>query len=663
MKITEPNLTENAIKITQKRYLKTDMKGKVIESPGEMFWRVAQHLAKAEINWGMNGIVEKTAKEFFERMINLKFVVAGKALFEAGNPGGTGQLSSCFVLPIEDNIHTIFKTLGDAAVIHKNNGGTGFNFSKIRPRNDKVKNVPGAASGPVDFISAYSAALSKILQGSKRQGANIGVLNVDHPDIIDFIKLKDEDGTIKNFNVSVGVTNKFMEAVEQDRDWELINPRNGEVVKKIKARKLFDMIVEHAWATGDPGLAFLDRMQEDNPTPSLGEINCTNPCGEIPLLPYESCNLTSLVLSNHLKKLKNGRYEIDWEDLEKSIKTAVRLLDNMIEVNTYPIKEIEEMVKNGNRRIGLGVMGFAHLLYKLEIPYNGEEAVRLSERLAKFIRRKAEEMSLELGRERGVFPNWDRSIYTGSAERYRNCALTMIAPTGTISMLANCSSGIEPVFSLVTLRKTFFEADKKNRPTEEIMMVDPVFEDYLEEKGLGKKEKKEILEKIVSDDSLMEVDVLDKKEKKIFITSHQISPDWHVRIQAAWQKHFDNSVSKTVNFPYSATPKNVRDAYILAWRLGCKGITIYRDGSKQDQVLNVSQKEVAGDKLRVASKQFKTVNPEIKTALDKSKISPVLENETRNLQSDTLCPECGTEIVKSEGCATCHECGWSQCKL
>ncbi len=664
MKIIEPKLTENALKITQKRYLRTDMEGNVIETPGQMLARVAQHLAKAEINWGMNGIVEKTAEQFYERMINFKFVVAGKAMFEAGNPGGTGQLSSCFVLPVEDNIHSIFKTLGDAAVIHKNNGGTGFNFSKIRPRGDKVKNVPKAASGPVDFLSAYSAALSKILQGSKRQGANIGILNCDHPDITDFVTLKDEDGTIKNFNISVGVTNEFMEAVEQDKTWELINPRNGETVKKIKARKLFDLIVEHAWATGDPGLAFLDRMQEDNPTPALGVINCTNPCGEIPLLPYESCNLCSIVLSNHLVKDKQGNYEIDWDDLEKTIKTGVRLLDDMIEVNAYALPEIEAMVKNGNRRIGLGVMGFAHLLYKLNIPYDSEESVRLSERLSKFIRRKAEEMSLQLGKERGVFPNWDRSVYAGSAERYRNCALTMIAPTGTISMLANCSSGIEPVFSLVTLRKTFFEDDKTNRPTEELMMIDPVFEEFLASKIKSKVERKRILEQVAAQNSLEEVDALTKKEKRLFVTTHQIEPEWHVKIQAAWQKYFDNSVSKTVNFPYKATVEDVKNAYFLAWKLGCKGITIYRDGSKQDQVLNVG---THSDKLKTENAQVTAMD--VLVAEDNNQDVVVGQIEMIAFESipakpqGEVCPECGAIVTKSEGCGTCHECGWSQCKL
>ncbi len=671
MKIQEPKLTKTASKIAEKRYLMTDMKGKVTETPGEMLWRVAKHMAKAEINWGENGIVEETARQFFQRMVNFKFMPGGKALFEAGNPGGTGQLSSCFVLPVEDNIHSIFKTLGDAAVVHKNNGGTGFNFSKIRRSGDKVKNVPNAASGPVDFLLAYSAALSKILQGSKRQGANIGILNCDHPDILDFIKLKDQDGTVKNFNISVGVTNEFMQAVEEDKDWELINPRNGEVVKKIKAKDLFEEIANHAWATGDPGLAFLDRMEEDNPTPILGKIEATNPCGEIPLLPYESCNLCSLILSNHLKKVKNSEeYEVDWDDLEKSIKLAVRLLDDMIEVNTYALPEIEQMVKYGNRRIGLGVMGFAHMLFKLGIPYDSEEAVGLSQRLSKFIRRKAEEASLELGKERGVFPNWDRSIYGGSSERYRNCALCMIAPTGTISMLADCSSGIEPVFSLVTVRKTFFEGDKANKPTEELVMIDSVFDENLKSKINNEKLRKEIIEQIAQGTSIGEIDKIDKKQKKVFVTSQEITPKWHIKIQAAWQKHFDNSVSKTINFPHSATVDDVKKAYMMAWRLGCKGITIYRDGSKQDQVLStgmiqknmtyaVKTKNKNTQQVQISNDRIK-----VKTETDKSYNSLSYKMDIGQLQPNTnSCPECGSPIHKNGGVTVCHECGWSEGKI
>ncbi len=1009
------------------------MDGKIIETPGQMFWRVAHHIAKAEINWATNGIVKEIAEKFYERMINFKFVCGGKAMFEAGNPGGTGQLSSCFVLPVEDDIDSIFKTLGQAAVVHKNNGGTGFNFSNIRPHGDKVRNVPGASSGPVDFLAAYSAALSKILQGSKRQGANIGILNADHPDIEDFIRLKDEDGTVKNFNISVGVTDDFMNAVKNDKMWNLINPRTKEVVRRVKAKKLFRMIVEHACATGDPGLMFLDTFNRDNPTPAIGRIESTNPCitgdalistekglvrfdglyrecrdsgriglmtdnrvitgtgtrlhhsdafydqgekevfelvtksglrlkatadhkilttqgwkklkelikgdlvliqsaagqfrkkdtvwdqklgqlvgyivgdgfvrndprhggyicitfglkrrriakyiksileehvtkvvtrqpnprtiqiwkhskkyaqwfidelgisqqrssgktvplpvfsaplsavigflqglfsadgtigfvprksayirltskspqllfdvqrlllnlgiisrvydrsrpprqnlfpryinkkgeikrygsdgklweleisknaalrfldqigfladlhqekisllrtkeyyhaqpvdkvvsvkpageervydltepithsfiangivvsncGEIGLLPYESCNLTSICLQNHLKRMTNDElrmknekahstfniqhstFIIDWEDLEKSIRLGVRFLDDMIEVNTYALPEIEQMVKNGNRRIGLGVMGFSHMLIKLGIQYNSDQAVELSEKLAKFIRTTAENESGKLAASRGNFPNWDRSIYVGK-QPMRNCATTMIAPTGTISMLADTTSGIEPIFSLVTKRRTFFEDDKRNKSTKELYMVDPIFEQELEKylktqssklktKSQDLKNLQEIVE-TVADQGLSAVQGLPDWFYKVFVTTHQISPDWHVKIQAAWQKHFDNSISKTINFPHDATPNDVEKAYMLAWKLGCKGITIYRDGSKKDQVLNLAN-------------------------------HPHAEAGRPGMGIKDICPECGAAIIAENGCVTCHSCGWSKCSV
>lgn len=637
-KIVEPKLDDVAKTVMAKRYLKTDMDGKVVETPGEMLWRVAHHMAKAEINWGENGIVRDTADAFYERMVNFKFVCAGKAMFEAGNPGGTGQLSSCFVLPIEDNITSIFKTLGDAAVVHKNNGGTGFNFSKIRAHGDKVKNVPGAASGPVDFLRAYSAALGQILQGSKRQGANIAILNADHPDIIEYITLKDEDGTIKNFNISVGVSNAFMEAVEQDKMWSLINPRDGSVAKKLKARKLFELIATHAWATGDPGLAFLDRLQEDNPTPSLGVLDATNPCGEIPLLPYESCNLTSICLQNHLKQTKSG-WEIDWDDLENSIKLGIRFLDNMIEMNTYALEEIRQMVKEGNRRIGLGVMGFAHMLYRLGIPYDSTAAVRLSSQIAKFMRQKAEVASKELAATRGTFPNFDVSIYAGSAETYRNCAVLMIAPTGTTSLIAGTSSGIEPVFSLVQVRRSFNEDNKKNAPTKEFTIIDPEFEAYLNQE-FDKKTKKKIVDQILKEGSLKNIEELDKAAKKRFATTHDIAPEWHVKIQAAWQKWIDNSVSKTINFPHDATVEDVKEAYMQGWKLGLKGITIYRDGSKMDQVLNVAGKE---SKLSSDTHLSHTTKP--------------ASGEKH------VCPECGAAATHASGCVSCSQCGWSKCTM
>ena len=616
-KIIEPRLTKNALEVAKKRYLRTDMEGKVVETVGEMLWRVAYHMAKPEVTWPFgdaqgkaNGIVMEMANKFYERMSSLKMVCAGKAMFEAGNPGGTGQLSSCFVLPIEDSIGEIFKTLGEAAVVHKNNGGTGFNFSKIRPHGDKVKNVPGAASGPVDFLRAYSAALSQILQGAKRQGANIGILNVNHPDIESFIELKDADGTIKNFNVSVGVTDAFMNAVVEDKYWNLVNPRNGEVAKRLKAKTLFNKIAQQAWKTGDPGLIFLDTMEKGNTVPGFGKLDAVNPCGEVTLFPYESCNLTSIDLARHLKNNK-----IDWEELKETVRLGVRFLDNMIEVNTYPVPEIEATVKNGNRRIGLGVMGFAHLLYKMGIPYNSDEAVKLARDLSKFIYENAAEMSSELAEARGNFPNWDLSIYPAKGQPMRNCAVTMIAPTGTISILANTSSGIEPVFSLVTRRRTFYEDDKSNHSTKEFLMVDPVFEEYIGS-------RKNILDQVASGD----YSGLSVEEKRLFVTTHQISPSWHVKIQAAWQKYFDNSISKTVNFGHDATVDDVKETYMLAWKLGCKGVTIYRDGSKQDQVL-------------VSNNQ-----------------APITNNQT-----DGVCPECGGKLHKQDGCSKCIDCGYSVC--
>ncbi|MCX6816678.1 MAG: adenosylcobalamin-dependent ribonucleoside-diphosphate reductase [Candidatus Beckwithbacteria bacterium] len=580
MKIIEPKQSAMALEITRKRYLMTDRKGRPIETTGEMLWRVAQHMAKFEED-------RKIAEAFYERMVEKKFVCSGKAMFEAGNPGGTGQLAACFVLPIEDSIDSIFKTLGEAAVIHKNNGGTGFNFSKIRPHGDKVKNVPGAASGPVDFIKAFSAALSKILQGAKRQGANIAILNADHPDIEEFIKMKIEDGTIKNFNVSVGATDGFMKAVLNKKPWRLINPRTKEAVKTIRADKLFELICQLTWQTADPGMAFLDRMERDNPTPTLGKIEATNPCGEIPLLAYESCNLGSINLSEHLK---NG--VVDWTELKKTVHLGVRFLDNMIEVNYYPLEAVERMVKDGNRRIGLGVMGFSHLLYKLGIAYNSEAAVKLAEKVAKFIRQEADKATEQLGKERGNFGNYDVSIYAGSGKNRRNCATTMIAPTGTISMFADCSSGVEPVFALTTTRKTFFEDSRKNSSTKEMTMVDPAYQEYK-----------------------------NKYDKNVFVTAHEIGWQWHVKVQAAWQKYFDNSVSKTINFPKTATVDEVKKAYLTAWKLGCKGITVYRDGSKDDQVLNKSVPPAGG------------------------------------------CPECGEELEIKEGCQTCRNCGFSKCSL
>jgi len=584
--VTEPKMSPNAKKTLVSKCSMTDAEGKIIETPGEIYLRVANHMAKAELNWGNESAVEFTRKDFFESMRENRLIVTRSTLFEAGNPSAANQLSPCFVIPVEDSITSIFENLGKAAIVQKNYGGTGFNFSKIRPHGDKVRGVLQAASGPVDFLQAYSAALSKVMQGAKRHGGNMGILDVTHPDIMEFIRVKDEDQTIKNFNISVGVTRQFMEVVSEDKMWSLINPRNGEEVQKIKARKLFNLIAEHAWISGDPGLMFLDRTEEDNFTPSLGILNATNPCGEQPLLPFESCNLSSINLFAHM--VKDGKeWRVDWDVLAKTAHTIVRFLDNMIEVNTYILPETEKMVRYGNRKIGAGVIGFGHVLFMLGISYNSMEGVRFARRMAKFIKGELEKASLELGKIRGPFPNFDISTYKGTAETYRNCTMFTIAPTGTVSMIANTTSGIEPAFSLGYERRTTYEKASENRPTETLTYVDPVFEQALKDRNLY---KKSLIDKIIANGgSVQNIEEIPMDMKKTFVTTHDIDWKFHVKIQAAWQQYVDNSVSKTINMPHNATVEDVKQAYMLAWKEGCKGVTVYRDGSKMFQVMATSK--------------------------------------------------------------------------
>lgn len=679
MKIVEPKLSNNAIEVAKKRYLKTDLKGKILETPGEMMWRAARFVAKADMNY--DGIdVEKTAEEFYKAMIELRFVPGGRILFEAGNDA-FNQFSHCFVLGVEDSIASIFKTLGEAAVIQKNDGGTGFNFSKIRPHGDKVKNVPNAASGPVDFIEVYDAALGRILQGGKRHGGNMAILNCDHPDIFLFCRMKGEDGEVRNFNISVGVFDRLMEAIEKNKNWQLIHPRTGEKEAEIKARELFSEIVANAWKTGDPGMIFLDVLERDNPTPTLGKLNATNPCGEQPLLPYESCNLGSIALSNFVKgsvwdepsfaKASNfakatsdksagtwGKM-INWDLLGKTVATGIHFLDNIIDVNTYVLPEIEYLVKNGNRKVGLGVMGFAEMLFKLGIPYNSDLAVTVMDRVMSFIQEKAMEESVGLAKRRGVFPNFDISVPIYTQQRLtqtkpaknreywinpkrRNATMITIAPTGTISMLANTSSGIEPVFSLVYMRKTFFEETRnKKGGGKSLLFIDPVFEQVAKKWGFY---SEKLMEKIAEAGSIQKIREIPEEVRRIFVTTHDILPEWHVKIQAACQRHADNSVSKTINFRNDVTVEDVRRAYMLSWKLGCKGITIYRDGSKQSQVYNTT-KAVHG--LRIKESRPETISPSIAKA-------------TADVKE--ICPECGGKMIFKEGCATCSNCSYSYCK-
>ncbi|MDD5043370.1 MAG: vitamin B12-dependent ribonucleotide reductase [Patescibacteria group bacterium] len=574
----KPEFSPSALEVIKKRYLRQDENGEPIETPEEMFYRVAAFIASADKNYaGENS--ERSIEQFYEILVNLEFLPGGRVLFEAGN-NHTGQMSSCFVIPVEDSMEAIFDSLKAAALVQQNNGGTGFNFSRIRPKGDTVKGVPGIAAGPVHYLRTYDTALSRVLQGSKRHGANMGILNVTHPDIEEFIELKDNGSTIKNFNISVGVTNGFMERVRNDEEYELINPRTGKTVKNLRARDIFNKITKRAWECADPGIIFLDRMEEGNNNPHLGKIEATNPCGEQPLLPYESCNLGSVVLPNHSA---NG--DVDWIKMERTIRRAVHFMDNMIDLNKFPLPVIRENVSK-TRKIGLGAMGFAQLLFKLGIPYNSEESVALIEKIMKFIYEIAKDESIKMAETRGVFPAWRGSKWEKMGIKIRNSHLTSIAPNGTISLVASTSSGIEPVFSLATVRRMFYE-DNSDGGGRVVNIIDPVFERVAKERGFY---SDKLLEKIAEEGTLKDIPEIPADVKKIFTTAHDVTFDWHIKIQAAAQKYTDAAVSKTINFPRYASVDDVRRAYILAYELGCKGVTIYRDGSKEFQVLNLKEK-------------------------------------------------------------------------
>jgi len=558
----------NAVKVLERRYLLKDEQGSVVETPSQLFRRIAKAIAFAEKEKDRAHWEEK----FYKMLTSLEFLPNSPTLMNAGTK--LGQLSACFVLPVEDSIEGIFSTLKLMAAIHQTGGGTGFDFSKLRPEGDVVGSTKGVASGPVSFIRIFDVSTDVIKQGGRRRGANMGILRFDHPDIIRFITAKEKEGELSNFNLSVAVDRNFMEKVEKNEDYELINPRTKKPVEKVKANEVFDLIVTQAWKTGDPGMIFLDRINQDNPTPEIGKIEATNPCGEQPLLPYESCNLGSI---NLVKMFSEDKKDVDWEKLGESVRNAVRFLDNVIEVNRYPAKEIDEITRN-NRKIGLGIMGFAELLLKLFIPYDSDDALKVGEKIMKFISEEGIKASQELAEERGSFPNFEKSRWKKKGfKAMRNATVTTVAPTGTISIIANTSSGIEPLFAISFVRNVMGGV--------KLLEINSIFEKVAKERGFY---SSELMLEIAKKGSIQEIKGIPENIKRVFVTAFDVSPEWHVKMQAAFQKYVDNAVSKTVNLPANAKIDDVRKIYLLAYKLGCKGITVYRYGSKKEQVLNIA---------------------------------------------------------------------------
>lgn len=661
------NLSENAIKVLEKRYLKRDTQGNCIEKPADMFRRVANTVAKGDLKYGATkDNVKKLSDRFYDAITNCQFMPNSPTLMNAGRE--LGQLAACFVLPIEDSLEGIFETIKNTALIHQSGGGTGFSFSRLRPKNDVVHSTMGISSGPVSFMEVFNAATEAVKQGGTRRGANMGILRVDHPDILEFIDCKADNNKLNNFNISVAITDKFMKAYFNNEDYDLVNPHTKKTTGKLNAKFVFDKIVDSAWRNGEPGIVFIDTMNYDNPTPQIGAIESTNPCGEVPLLPYEACNLGSINLNKMIKENDDGTCSVDWDLLAKTTRTAIRFLDNIITINKYPLPQIAEMVNN-NRKIGLGIMGWADMLMKIGISYASEQGTKLASQIIEFIDYESKCESIELSKERERFANFKGSIYDSEHYLYnkykdksagkisdeqwkeldnkikkfgiRNATTTCIAPTGTISMIAGASGGIEPLFGLVFSRLILDNT--------EMLEINPIFKNYMIKHNLY---SEELMKKIAIDGSIAHINNIPENVKKIFVTAHDVTPYWHVKMQAAFQLHTDNAVSKTVNFVESATRDDIKETYILAYKSHLKGITVYRNNSRTFQPMNLKKEEKKSEEI--IKEKIKTPEKTIQTE----------KNEEYNPSGEVktiICPECGNKIEMAEGCYICLNCGYSGC--